>query len=216
MIKIVITDDMPIVLEGLRLLLGRIPDFSIVGEYQNGKELVDHAAASDADIFLTDIDMPVMNGIDATKQIISKDPDKKIVALSMHSDRDNYYKMIKAGARGFVLKHSSVHELEEAVRTVYEGKNFFSNELLHNVIVTFSNTDETQKNEDKIMSGLTPKELSFFRLVCQGLTNKELSEKLFVSIKTIESYKTRLMSKTETRNTSGLILWAIKNKVIEI
>lgn len=214
MIRIAITDDMPIVLEGLKLLLERIPDFQIVAEYSNGKELLDNISISTADVYLTDIEMPVMDGITATREILSINPGKKVIALSMYSDSENYYDMIRSGAKGFVPKQSSINELEQAVRTVYNGGNYFSTDLLHNVIVNLPKNDDTHAKKNNHNPELTEKELSLLNLICHGHSNKELAEKLFISIKTVESQKTRLMEKTGARNASGLIIWAIKNKIV--
>lgn len=214
MIRIAITDDMPIVLEGLKLLLERISDFEIVAEFTNGKQLLDNVSKTMADVILTDIEMPVMDGITATRKLLTTHPDKKVIALSMYSDSGNYYDMIRSGAKGFVPKQSSINELEQAVRTVYRGGNYFSTELLHNVIVNFPDSDEAYTKNPMSNSGLNDKELSLLKLICQGYSNKELADKLFISVKTVESQKTKLMDKTGTRNTSGLIIWAIKNKIV--
>lgn len=215
MIRIAIADDMPIVLEGIKLLLERIPDFEIVAEFSNGKELLDHIPHSNADVYLTDIEMPVMDGITATKEILSEHPDKKVIALSMYSDSENYYDMIRSGAKGFVSKQSSASELEKAVRTVYNGGNYFSTELLHKVIKSFPENDDNSTYRNTNKPELIEKEISFLKLICQGLSNKELAEKLLISIKTVESHKTRLMEKTGVKNTSSLIIWAIKNKIVK-
>jgi DNA-binding NarL/FixJ family response regulator len=211
MIKIAVADDMPIILEGVRLLLDRVPDFKVVAEYCNGKELVDNISRSDADIILTDIDMPVMDGKTATKLLLSKYPEKKVIALSMYSDYENYYEMIRSGARGFVLKQSSSNELEKAVRDVSNGGSFFSSELLQNIICNLSGSSTSIKED---IPQLTKKEKELLEFICQGLSNRELADKLFLSVKTVESHKTRLIEKTEVKNTSGLIIWAIKHKVV--
>lgn len=215
MIKIALTEDMPVVLEGLRLLLDRVEDFKVVAEYRNGKELVDNIGKIDADIILTDIEMPVMDGKTATRLVMDRCPEKKVIALSMHSDCENYYDMIRSGARGFVLKHSSISELEKAIRDVFSGRSFFSSELLHNIIVNFTETSETRKRKPDKVPELTEREITMLGYICQGLTNKELAEKMFLSVKTVESCKTKLMEKTEVKNTSGLIIWAIKNNIID-
>lgn len=214
MIRIAVTDDMPIVLEGVRLLLDRVDDFEVVAEYVNGKDMVENIAHSGADIVLTDIDMPVMDGKTATRQLLSKFPEKKVIALSMYSDYGNYYDMISSGVRGFVLKQSSIRELEKAIRDVYSGGSFFSTDLLQNIIINLSTSAE-KKSIECPSPELTKKETELLRYICQGLSNKELAEKLCVSIKTIESHKTRLIEKTSAKNTSGLIIWAIKNKIVD-
>jgi DNA-binding NarL/FixJ family response regulator len=213
MIKIAVADDMPIILEGVRLLLNRVPDFNVVAEFSNGKELLDNSSDLDADIILTDIDMPVMDGKTATRLLLARHPEKKVIALSMYSDYENYYDMIRSGARGFVLKQSSSNELEKAVRDVSNGGSFFSTELLQNIIFNLSGSS-TRKNREEDIPELTKKEIELLKFICQGLSNKELAEKMFLSVKTVESQKTKLICKTEVKNTSGLIIWAIKNKVV--
>ncbi|HEX2921336.1 MAG TPA: response regulator transcription factor [Bacteroidales bacterium] len=212
MIRIALTDDMPIVLEGVKLLLERVKDFEVVAEYNNGKELVDNIRSVNADIVLTDIDMPVMDGKTATRILLSQDPGKKIIALSMYSDYDNYFEMITSGAKGFVLKQSTAGELEKAIRDVFNGGNFFSSDLLHNIILNLNGKPKISEAE-KV--NLTDREVSILTNLCNGLSNKELAEKMFLSVKTIESSKTKLMSKLGAKNTSGLVIWAIKNKVVD-
>lgn len=214
MIRIAVTEDMPIVLEGVRLLLERVSDFEVVAEYGNGKEMLDNIGHSGADIVLTDIDMPVMDGKTATRQLLSKHPEKKVIALSMYSDYVNYSDMINSGARGFVLKQSSINELEKAIRDVYNGGSFFSTVLLQNIIINLSSSAAKKSSEESIPQ-LTKKEIEMLKYICQGLSNKELAEELCVSVKTVESHKTKLIEKTSAKNTSGLIIWAIKNKIVD-
>ncbi|HEX2968694.1 MAG TPA: response regulator transcription factor [Bacteroidales bacterium] len=215
MIKIAVADDMPIVVEGVRLILENIDDFSVVAEYANGKELVDHIGESDAEIALVDIDMPVMDGITATRLLLSEHKDIKVIALSMYSDPANYIRMMQAGARGFVLKQSTPRELEKAVRDVHEGYNFFSPGMLQNVLFDFSGI-YTEHDVRHDSASLSRKEEKLLSLICEGMSNKELSDTLCISIKTIESQKARLMEKAGVKNSSGLILWAIRNKLIDI
>lgn len=216
MIRIALADDLPIILEGLKVLINQIDDFSVVAEFKNGKELVDGFVRCNADIILTDIDMPVMNGVEATHALMALHPDTKIIALSMYNDHLYYYNMILAGAKGFVLKQSSVTELEHAIREVYAGGSFFSKELLHGVIITMQNSSKKQLGNKTEQTKLNERDLDLLRLLCQGLQNNQIAEKLFVSVKTIESNKAKLMQKTNTQNSAGLIIWAIKNKLVEV
>jgi len=216
MIRITIIEDLPIILEGIKVLINKIEDFEVVAEFGNGQEFMDKISSLNTDIVLTDIDMPVMDGITTTKMALSSFPDLKIIALSMHNDQKYYYEMITAGAKGFVLKQASVEDLETAIREVNKGSNFFSKELLHGVILGMQNIEEEIVKEKKEHFKLTEREKDLLNLICQGFSNKELADKLFVSIRTIESTKARLMQKTYTKNTAGLIIWAIKNKIVEI
>ncbi|MCF8379536.1 MAG: response regulator transcription factor [Bacteroidales bacterium] len=216
MIRIIIIEDLPIVLEGLKLLLNKVKDFEIIGEYSNGKEFIDNIKSIKADIILTDIDMPVMDGITATKIALSLNPHLNIIALSMYNDRKYYYEMITAGAKGFILKQAPSRDLEKAIRDVYTGGNYFSKELLQSVIIEMREIEQEIIQEKKNLLNLSERELEILNLICKGYTNKELAEKLFVSLRTIESSKSRLMEKTNTRNNAGLIIWAIKNKIVTV
>lgn len=216
MIKIVLIEDLPLILEGLKLLINRVKDFNIIAEYSNGKEFIDNLNSIEPDIILTDIDMPVMDGIQATTLALSLKPNLKIIALSMHTDRKFYYKMVTAGARGFVLKQSPSKELETAIREVHTGGNYFSPELLRTVIVEMQGIEEEIIKEKKELLKLTDRETEIMHYLCLGLSNKEIADKLFVSLRTIETTKFRLMQKTQTHNNAALIIWAIKNKIVSI
>lgn len=216
MIKIVIIEDLPMFLDGLKLIISMVVDFEIVGEFNNGKEFIDNIDQIETDIVLTDIDMPVMDGIATTKLTQSLKPSFNIIGLSSHNDRKYYYEMVTAGAKGFILKQSPSNELETAIREVYNGGNYFSAELLRTVIVEMQSI-ENEIIKDKIdLLKLNQRETEILNYLCQGLSNSELSEKLFVSVSTVENTKTKLMKKTKTRNNAGLIIWAIKNKIVSI
>lgn len=216
MIKIVIIEDLPMILEGMRVLINQIPDFEITHVFSNGKEFIDQIEAIEADIILTDIDMPVMDGITATRLALSLKPDLKIISLSMYNDKKYYYEMVTAGAQGFVLKQSQFNELEKAIREVYAGNHFFSPELLRGVIMDMKGIENEIVSEKKEFFNLGERENEILQLICQGLSNKELADKLFVSVRTIESTKNKLMQKTHTKNNAGLIIWAIKNNIVTI
>ncbi len=216
MIKVAVVEDLPIILEGFKVLINQIDDFEIVGEFLNGKQFIDHLDNLDADIILTDIDMPVMDGITATRMAVSINPDIKIIALSMYTDRKYYYEMVTAGAKGFVLKQAQFKELETAIREVYSGGHFFSQDLLRGVIMNMQGIEEVIVKEKKDLFKLSERENELLQLLCQGLSNKELADKMFLSVRSIESIKTKLMQKTNTKNNAGLIIWAIKNQIVSI
>lgn len=216
MIKIVMVEDQPMVLEGLQLLINRVKDFEIVNVFGNGRQFIDAFDSIDADVILTDIDMPEMNGMEMTQMAIGLNPNLKIIALTMFSDKKFYYKMVTAGAKGFVLKQSPANELELAIREVYSGGSYFSPELLRSVIVEMQGIEEEIVKEKKELFKLTDRESEIIHLLCQGLSNKEIADKLFVSVRTVETTKSRLMTKTKTKNNAGLIIWSIKNKIVSI
>nr|WP_321451639.1 response regulator transcription factor [uncultured Carboxylicivirga sp.] len=214
MIRIVLVEDLDLIREGIRVLVSQIDDFEIIAEYSNGKELVDNISKLDVDVIVTDIDMPIMDGITATQKILNFNTNLKVIALSLYNESQYYHDLLAAGAKGFVLKQASIHELEEAIREVHNGGSYFSQELLQNVIKNMKYRDEAKA--DGINEPLTEKEKELLQYICEGLTNQELADKMFVSVKTIESNKARLMRKTDSRNNAALILWAIKNRVVQL
>lgn len=215
MIRIVLVEDLDLIREGIRVLVSQIDDFEIVAEYSNGKELVDNIKHLQVDIIVTDIDMPVMDGITATRKVLAVRSDFKVIALSLYNESQYYHDLVAAGAKGFILKQASIQELEEGIREVYKGGSYFSQELLQNVIKNMKYQDSgLRANDDS--ENITEKEAEMLKFICEGLTNQELADKLFVSVKTIESNKARLMRKTNSRNNAALILWAIKNKIVKL
>ncbi len=216
MIKIVLVEDHQMFREGIKVIIDQIPDLNMIAEFENGKQLLEQMPNLDFDVLVTDIEMPEMSGIDLTKIVCSNYPNIKVMALSMYNDNKYYYELITAGAKGFVLKQSSVDELEKGIREVYAGNSFFSEKLLYNVIQNMQHIEKNLLDEKLNLLQLTDKEVSLLRHICQGFANKEIADKMFLSIKTIESNKARLMRKTNTKNNAGLIIWAVKNKIIEL
>lgn len=214
MINIVIVEDHTLFREGIKSLLAANEQFNIIAEFANGKAFIDALFDYDIDVVLIDINMPIMNGIEATQTAKIKRPDIKFIALSMNSDQKYYYEMIKAGASGFVLKEATTDELEKAIIDVMNNESFFSSKLLQQVILNIPQMESKQKIIQKLE--ITERELDVLKLLCQGMTNNEISDALFLSPKTVETHKTRLLKKTNTKNSTSLIIFALKNKIIEI
>ena len=214
MINIAIVEDHRLFREGLKSLFSDIKDFEVLAEYGNGKDYIDNIFNLKVDVVIMDIEMPVMNGIEATRLSKIKKPEIQIIALSMFCDQKYYYEMIKSGISGFVLKEASPEELEKAIRDVHIGLGFFSPKLLQQAIISIPEMEKKRKFIDKLQ--LTERELEIIELVCQGYNNNKIADKLFLSPKTVESHKTHLLSKTGTKNSAELIIFAIKNELIEI
>jgi DNA-binding NarL/FixJ family response regulator len=215
-LKIIIVDDHPLFREGIKLLIEKENIGKVIGEAENGVEFLNILKKSKPDLVLMDIDMPVMDGYEASKLAKAKYPNLKIIVISMFSDKDNYENMISAGVSGFVLKTSGKHEMEKAISNVAKGESYFSAELLREIIVNFNriNEEEAKIKEERIE--ITEREYEVLRCFCEGLTSSEIAAKLFVSVKTIEAHRSKLIHKTNTKNTINLILFAIKNKYVEI
>ena len=213
-IKIVIVDDHAIFRDGLKTVLSQIPDFIVIDEAETGKEFLDLLINNKPDIVLMDISMPEMDGIEATEKALIKYPDLKIITLSSYSDHVYYYKMIKAGVQGFVLKKSGREELQEAINTVYNDGNYFPQDILKNLLFKVSHTgvDSILNNEIR----LSKRETEVLQLICQGFTNNKIAEKLYISPKTVDNHRTNLLSKTSTKNTAHLVMFAIKHHLVEV
>jgi DNA-binding NarL/FixJ family response regulator len=209
-----IVDDHILFRDGLKYVIEKLPDFTVTGEANNGKQFLEMLNHDKPDLVLMDISMPVMSGIEASEKAIQLYPDLKIIILSMYEDQQYYNKMISCGVKGFVLKESGKKELENALTEVIHGRNYFSQELLCKIITSF-NKNSVIINTHKVLE-FTQREVEIIQHLCQGLSNSEIAKKLFLSPKTVEGHKSKLLKKTFTKNTAGLIMFAIKNGIVAI
>ncbi len=229
--KIFIVDDHQMFRDGLKFMFTNIENIEVIDEAENGKDFLEKLEKNMPDIVLMDISMPEMDGITATKIAVEKYPNLKIIALSMFGDEEYYYKMIHAGVRGFVLKESGSSELIEAIEAISDDNNFFSQELLRNIIVHINNnhqnanikninkivvTDETELNNFLENASISKREYEVLQCVCNGLSPAEIGEKLNISKRTVEGHKSSLLAKTNTKNVVNLIMYSIKNKLVTI
>ena len=192
------------------MILDSMPDFSVVGEASNGVEFLESYKAADPDVILLDISMPEMDGIEAARIALSENPELKIITLSMYGEQEYYSKMLENGVRGFMLKDSDISEVKIAIRTVAEGGNYFSTELLRNII--FAKKKSLLNGDEE----LSDREMEVLIEICRGLLNTEIAEKLCISKRTVEKHRSNLLLKTNSKNTAGLVIFAIKNHLIEI
>lgn len=214
-LKIYIVDDHKLFREGLKLLLSTQDFIHHIYEASCGQEFIENLSFVDCDIVLMDIEMPDMNGIEATQAAIRMKPDLKVIVLSMYGDEQYYYKMIDAGAKGFVLKNSGIEKVIAAICKVAEGENYFSEELLVNILNNMR--DNNQKTEhENFDNEISERELEILYHVCKGLSNQEIADKLFISKRTVDKHRANLLSKTGCRNTAALVMYAIKHRMIEI
>jgi len=210
-IRIIITDDHQLFRNGLKILLNSFPDFEVTGEASNGNEFLKLIQSVTADIALMDINMPVMDGVEATREALKIDAGIKIIALSMYGEEDYYYRMVDAGAKGFLLKDSGISEVRDAILTVMKGGSYFSQELLYHVIQKIKHREHENK-----AANLSRREKEILAKICEGLSNQEIADALFISKRTVDKHRANLLGKTNSKNTASLILFAIKNKLIEI
>lgn len=206
-ISIFITDDHQLFRDGLKYIISQNENFEVIGEASNGKELVEKYATVKPDIILLDINMPEKNGLDAAREILKKNPKQAILVLSMYDNEEYYNAFIDMGVRGFLLKDSSNQELLVAINKIVQGDSYFSQELLLKII---KNKDEEQNLH------LTNREKEVLRYICMGASNAEISEDLCISQRTVERHRANLLSKTKSSNSIKMVLYAIKNNIINL
>ncbi len=210
-LKIYLVDDHALFREGLRFLLSNLDIVEEIYEAENGKEFVSGLKEKSVDVALLDIEMPEMNGIEATKEALQIYPDLKIIGLSMYSEESYYSSMIDAGATGFLLKNSNFGEVRKAITDVCNGKNYFSAEILQSIL-----TKVVAKTQQPEITDITERETEILFYICNGLSNTEIADKLSISKRTVDKHRENLLQKTQSKNTANLVIYAIKNKYFEI
>jgi DNA-binding NarL/FixJ family response regulator len=206
--KIVIADDHKIMREGLKALIEKQPDMEVAAEAQDGLTATKLARKLLPQVIIMDIGMPEMNGIDATRQIISENKDIKIIALSMHSDRRFVLEMLKAGASGYLLKDSAFEELVNAVHTVMTGQSYLSPRITDIVVKEY--LYNLPKSESTVFTVLTVREREVLQLLAEGKSTKQIAATLNLSVKTVETHRQQIMEKLEIRTVAELTKYAIR------
>ncbi len=211
-IRLFLVDDHNLFLNGLKSLLSQLPYYEIVGEAYNGMEFLELYESAAPDVVLMDISMPKMDGIEASKRALKNTPELKIITLSMYGDQEYYTKMVELGVRGFVLKDSELQEVDKAICAVCEGGNYFSEQLLRGLVVARKGTSIEANKDD----ALSDRELEVLIEICQGLSNNEIADKLFISKRTVEKHRANILLKSGCKNTASLVVFAIRNHLVEI
>jgi len=210
-LNIYLVDDHALFREGLKFLLSNLEYAANIYEADNGQEFLDGLAIHAVDLALIDIEMPGVNGIDATAKALELYPAMKIIALSMYSDENYYSSMIDAGASGFLLKDSNFTEVRKAIEEVCAGRNYFSVDILQAILKRLNR----QKNKSSDNS-LTERETEILFHICRGLSNTEIAEQLCISKRTVDKHRENLLQKTNSKNTASLVIFAIKNGHFQI
>jgi DNA-binding NarL/FixJ family response regulator len=207
-IKVLIADDHQIVRESLRALLEKEPGISVVGEAEEGRTALRLAREFLPDVIIMDVAMPDLNGIEATRQVMSEFPEIKVIALSMHNDRRFVLNMLKAGARGYLLKDCASQHLIKAIRLVMANKTYIDHEIADLVVKDYLAT--TGPVEESSSALLTAREIEVLQLIVEGKTNSKIAETLKVSIKTVESHRHAIMLKLDIKSIAELTKFAIR------
>jgi DNA-binding NarL/FixJ family response regulator len=208
--RILLVDDHQMMRAGLRSLLDGEGGLRVVGEAENGRAAVELAHSLAPHVVLMDITMPDLNGIEATRQIVAASPQTKVVALSMHADRQFVTDMLKAGAVGYLLKNSAASELLAAIRAVMTGRNYLSPTITA-VVVDRLVRGGGEDGDPSAFAALTPRERQVLQLIAEGRTNKEIAAQLNVGTKTVETHRAQLMDKLNIRTVAELTKYAIRH-----
>lgn len=212
-IRILIADDHGIVRSGLRLQLEQNPDLAVVGEAFDGREAARMAEELTPDIVLMDIGMPNMNGIQATAQIVKKNPQIGVIILSMHSDETYITRALSAGAKGYLLKDNAEVDLFRAVQVVAQGKPFFSPAIANTLLEDYMRQMQQRGVEDSY-DLLTEREKEILQLLAEGKSNKEIATDLNLSTNTVETHRTRIMQKLNLHSAAEIVLYAVRKKIV--
>jgi DNA-binding NarL/FixJ family response regulator len=211
-ISVLLADDHTILREGLRSLLAGAPDINVIGEAQTGREAVQLTRRLKPAVVIMDIAMPLLNGLEATRQIRSSDPETKVLVLSMHSDSEYVEKVLEAGAAGYLVKQTGASDLLNAIREIHRGNVFLSPSISRLLVDQYRSALRTERSGDG--QKLTPREIEVLQLVAEGMTNKQIASELSISIKTVEKHRQQVMDKLDIHDVAGLTRYAINSGII--
>lgn len=215
--RIVLVDDHPIVRDGIKALLVGHEDYFLAGEAADGKELLEKLPDLNPDLVILDISLPRLSGIELTKILSEQHPDIKVLILSMHTGEDFIFNAIKAGAKGYLPKNTTRKELIVAINSLIAGDIYFNDAISNTILKSYiRKAQNNEANEEETANVLSPRESEILKMVAEGFTNQEISNKLFISIRTVESHKNHIMQKLKLRTNVDLVKFAIRKGIVEI
>jgi two-component system response regulator NreC len=210
--RIVLVDDHTVLRDGLRAVMQQLDDsIEIVGEAANGQQLLDRVPELDADVYLIDISMPVLGGLETTARLLKRDPGTRVIILTMYKDKPLVEKAVKNGARGYVLKDSPTEEIIKAINEVYEGRYYFSPSISGYLVHGFLHGDTEDHN-----ARLTDRQREILKLICDGYTEKEIGEALNISYHTVHVHKNNIMKTLDIHSKAELIKYAVKHDIVQL
>ncbi|MEE9471466.1 MAG: response regulator transcription factor [Gemmatimonadota bacterium] len=213
-IRVVIADDHAIVREGISSLLETQPDIEVAGEARNGQEVLDKARELKPDIILMDITMPGMSGLEATRLIREQNPDTKVLVLTMHEGDEYFFKLLDAGASGYLVKGCSSEELVTAMRAVHRGDVFLYPTMTTKLLSDYLR--RSRGGDKETGDGLTNREMEILKYVADGHTNQEIAERLVLSVATVQTHRANIMAKLGLHNAAELVKYAIRHGLISL
>lgn len=212
--RIILVDDHSLFRNGLRGLLERNEGFRVVGEASSGEEFLSllEQESFAADIVFMDFSMPGLDGAQTTERALARRPDLRIITLSMFGEESYYSRMVEAGARGFLLKDSDIGDVLEAIAAVMGGGSYFSSRLLSSLTGRMHAREHDELADDQLSS----REREILVAVCRGLSNQEIADELFISKRTVDKHRANILEKTGCKNTASLVVYAIRNGIVDI
>jgi DNA-binding NarL/FixJ family response regulator len=215
-IKVVIADDHVIVRDGIRAVIENMGEgIDIIGEASNGKELLETSEMNPPDVYILDISMPILNGLETMDRLMKRNPKSKVIILSMHDDKTLVEKSLKSGAKGYLLKKNSAGEMIDAIREVNTGKFFLSPDISRYVVQGFLGKDSEEKHSFGT-PGLTTREREVLQLIAEGFTNKDMAKELNLSVNTVNFHRKNMMKKLDIHNQADLVRYALKEGIAEL
>lgn len=212
-IRIALVDDHTLFRSGLAGLLAQHPDYEVVADVGSGEEFLAILPTIDVDVVFMDISMPGIDGSETTRRALAQRPELHIITLSMYGDEHFYSLMVECGASGFLLKDSDIEEVYSAIDTAVTGNSYFSPTLLDSLTRNMSRLATTTSGDE---DALSEREIEILVEVCRGLSNQEIADKLFISKRTVDKHRANILEKTGCKNTANLVVYAIKNRLVEI
>jgi two-component system response regulator DegU len=215
-IKILIVDDHQLIVNGLKAMLEPIDGLEIIGEANDGKEAILKATELNPDVIIMDISMPILSGIEASKLILQKRPEIKILALTQHEEGEYVLQMINAGAYGYLLKNSRKEEFIEAIYSIYRGEKYFSKKISNILLNNLLQSKKINIEENKTEVSLTKREKEIIQKIAEEMSNQQIADELNISLRTVETHRRNVMQKLNVKNAVSLVKYAVQNHLISL
>lgn len=215
-ISIILIDDHQVVRDGLKSMLSGVKDIEIIAQAGTGKELFGILANVQADVLILDIELPDISGLEICNRIADTYPDIRVLILSMYTGEEFIFKALAEGAKGYLPKNTTRDELVEAIYSVAAGKEYYSPLISEIMLKSYIKKAKSKKKDEINLDEISKRELEVLKMLAEGIPNHEIAEKLFISIRTVESHKSHIMQKLELHTTAELVKFAIRHKLIEI
>ena len=215
LIRVLLVDDHPLVIDGIQARLEKEGGIEVVGQAGNGREAIELAQSLRPDVVLMDVSMPVMNGLEATRELRHRSPETRVLILSMHDNREYMVELMQSGARGYILKDVSAAEMVKAIETVCQGGTFFSATASNTLFSHIATSEEVQPDKPAETAGdLTPREITVLRQLAEGHNNKEIARELSISVRTVETHRQNIKSKLNIHTAAGLVRYALEHNLV--